>query len=356
MEKPAPSVTPETPREQYLERVRTLVQNHASLGIAADYDHNISKQGPSHGRDPRDSTVNPDIHQAFSDMIQAGTDVVIVSSRGARDIARIVNIPGISIVGSLGWETLDRNGESHIHPRFKPFEPQITGILQEVRERFFAEQLGRSPDIVDEPNTELATPSGDTIILQRKGYNSEYPEGINATWSLSLLPEEKRATYKTALERYYVEAFNKFTADWNKSDKATLREMCNFMLQQGKTADGIPTLDVEIRPASQGAKAKAIVQLMREPDDPKRQEHFMAMPSHAYWIYSGDHDVQDSAPMRAGRTAHKLSQGKRDVIGIWSKPSHQEEKEVRGVDVIVNSVAGNAALMKETAAIIAAAA
>ncbi len=354
MEKPVPNPQ-ETQRQQYVDTIQRFVATKTDFGIAADYDHNISKPGPSRELDPRDSTVNPDIRQAFSDMIQAGKEVVIISSRGARDIARIVNVPGVSIVGSLGWETLDADGISHIHPRFKPFEPQITGILKDVRERFFTKQLGIPTDIVNEPNTELTTPDGGTVILQRKGYNEEYPEGINATYSLNLVSEEARETYKKTLEQYYNEAFAKYAHPLNKADKARLKEMCDFKLYPGKTADGLPTLDVEIRPTSQGAKANALMQLMREPHDPKRQAHFAGMPHHQFWIYSGDHDVQDSAAMRAGHTAHQLTKGKRGVVGIWTKPSHQEAKEVRGVDIVVNSVAGNAELMQKTAAIIAAA-
>ena len=64
---------------------------------------------------------------------------------------------------------------------------------------------------------------------------------------------------------------------------------------------------------------------------------------------SGDHAEEDGPPMRAGHTADSLSDGKREMLGIWSKPLHEEEREVRGVDVVVDGVAGNAELMTEIA-------
>ncbi len=341
-----------SPRQLFLSSVENLLRTGADFGIAADFDQNISRVGSSNGLDPRDSYIDPIVRQAFMDMQTAGKDVVIISSRGARDIARIVDIPGIGIVGTLGWETLDTKGASHIHPRFHLFQPQITGILQEVRERFFEEQLHRSTEIADEPNTELETPEGGRIILQRKGYNPEYPEGINSTWALNLVSLEARENYQQALKQYYQEAFNKYANTFDKADRTKLKEMCGLMIRAGKTTDGLPTLDVEIRPTSQGAKAKAMIQLMREPIDPKRQVHFKDMPYHNFWIYSGDHPKQDGPPMRAGHTAYKFTRGKRGVLGIWSKPAHEQEQPIRGVDVVVDSVSGNAELMKDAAALI----
>lgn len=339
-------------RQRFIDNVETLLKNGGDVGVAADFDQNISRGGLSKGLDPRDREIDPVVRQAFMDMREAGKDVVIISSRGAKDVARILNIPGIVVVGTLGWETLDAKGVSHIHPRFRTFQPQITGILKDIRERFFSEQLHMSTAIVNEPSNELATPEGGKIILQRKGYNDEYPEGINSTWALNLVDEGARDKYQDALKQYYSEAFAKYSGSMNESDRAKLQEMCGLMIRVGKTAEGLPTLDVEIRPTSQGAKANAMLQLMRENVDPKRQEHFKDMPYHPFWIYSGDHAVQDSAPMRAGHTASYLTRNKRGVLGVWSKPPHEEERPVRGVDVVVDGVSGNAQLMKETAAII----
>lgn len=328
-----------SPEQKVLNTVDNYLEEGKDFGIAADFDENIA----------RDGTIDPEIRQAFIDMVAAGKDVVIISSRGARDVARRVNVAGVSIVGTLGWETLDEGGQSQINERFKPFQPQITGILRDIREKFLTEQLGRPTDVADEPNIELETPEGKSINLQRKGNNEEYPEGINSTWALSLLSKEAQDRYKEALNMYYNEAFGKHTASMSEEDKYTLKELCGFQLREGKTSDGIQTLDVEIRPASQIAKSKAIIQLMREESDPKRQANFAGMPYHPAWIYSGDSAEQDGPPMRAGHSADAFTRGKREMFGIWTKPLHEEERAVRGVDVVVDGVTGNAKLMTEIA-------
>ncbi|MEK7559602.1 MAG: hypothetical protein AAB521_04820 [Patescibacteria group bacterium] len=329
-----------TPEEKVLKEVDKYLEEGRDFGIAADYDKTIADDS---------AKINPEIRQAFIDMIASGREVVIISSRGAGDVVKKVGIPGVSVIGTLGWETLDKNGKSHINEKFKPYQPQITGILRDVRERFLKEQLGRPIEVSNDPNIELDTPEGQGINLQRKGYNEEYPEGINLTLALSNLPPEAQERYGKALELYYNEAFSKQAALMSAKDQAALKELCGFKLRDGMTSDGKKTFDVEIRPTSQISKSKALIQLMRESEDPKRQAHFKDMPFHANWIYAGDHAEQDGPVMRAGHTADSLSQGKRGIFGIWSKPPNEEERAVRGVDAVVDGVTGNAKLMTEIA-------
>lgn len=345
-------------RELILEGVVVMLTQKDDFDVAADFDQNISRGGQSKGLDPRDSYIDPIARQAFVDMHEAGKDGAIISSRGARDVARIIDVPGISIIGTLGWETFvaDENdptrGVSHIHPRFRPYQTQITGILGDIRQRFFVEQLGMAPEVEDEPNVELPTPDGGVIILQRKGFNGEYPEGINLTWALNLVHPDARDQYKEALARYYQEAYDLHTQGLDEAGKAKLKELSGLMIRAGTTNEGLPTLDVEIRPVSQGAKAIAMLQLMREPGDPKRLESFQHMPYHATWIYSGDHAQQDGPVMRAGHTAYSLSNGKRGVIGVWAKPQHEGYHNVRGADVVVTGVTGNAELLRDIATLV----
>lgn len=311
------------------------------VAIAADFDENISRPGKSNGLDPRDSQVDPVIRQAMQDIVGTGRDVVIVSSRGARDVAHIAGIPGISVIGTLGWETVDTDGNSHIHPQFRPFQRHITGILHDVRQRFFTEQLHRDTDIAAEPNSELMTPSGERIILQRKGYNDEFPEGINATWSMSMIDEQERAQYKEVLEQYYNDAFEKYAAELHAVERTKLQELCGFRIRVGQTALGVSTFDVEIRPTAQEAKAIAVAELMKKHDESSRLENFRDMPSHANWIFSGDHMEQDIPVMQLD-----------GVMGVWSRSPHDKGKPVpEGVDIVVESVSGNAGLMKDIAAL-----
>ncbi len=343
-------------KNHFLRAFETLQQENADFGIAADYDQNISREGKSQGLDPTYSYIDPVARQAFHDMRDAGKDVVIISSRGARDIARIVDVPGISIVGSLGWETFvtDKNdsarGISHIHPLYKPYQSQITSILGDVRKKFLEQELGIAPaEIETEPNLKFTTADGGIVVVQRKGFNPEYPEGINLTWNLNQVSANARARYRMALEKHYRDAFAKYSEGLNENESARLKELCSIIFREGKTSNDVSTFDVEVRPISQGAKAKAIIQLMRDPTDPKRLECFQHMSYHSIWIYSGDQAQQDGPPMRAGHTAYALTHGKRGVIGVWSKPLDEPYRDIRGVDITVAGVAGNIALLADMA-------
>jgi hypothetical protein len=346
-------------KNRFLRVFETFLEENVDFGIAADFDQNISREGKSRGLDPSSSYIDPVVRQAFQDMRAAGKDIVIISSRGARDIARIVGISGINIIGSLGWETFvaDKDdptqGISHIHPLYKPYRSQITGILGYVREKFLEQELGlTSITPGTEPNLKFTTADGGIIVLQRKGFNPDYPEGINLTWNFAQVSPNARNRYQIVLEKYYQDAFIKYSEGLNENARKRLKELCNIMLRVGKTNNGITTFDVEIRPILQGAKAKAIIQLMRESNDLKRLESFQHMPYHPMWIYSGDHAQQDGPPMRAGHTAYALTHGKRGVIGIWSKPPDEPYHNIRGVDITVTGMAGNATLLADMAKLI----
>jgi hypothetical protein len=346
-------------KAQFLRAFETMLKENIDFGIAADFDQNISREGKSQALDPCNSYIDPVARQAFQDIRERGKDVVIISSRGARDIARIIDIPGINIIGSLGWETFaaykdnPTRGVSHIHPLYKPYRTQITSILRDVRKEFLEQELGLTPEETEtEPNLRLIMPDDGIIVIQRKGFNSEYPEGINLTWNLNQVSTNARAKYRVALEKFYYAAFAKYSEGLNENDRTKLMELCSIILREGKLSNGITTLDVEVRPIAQGAKAKAMIQLMRESTDQKRLESFQNIPYHPIWIYSGDHIQQDGPPMRAGHTAYVLTQGRRGTIGIWSQPLDEPYRDIRGVDITVNGVAENAALLADMAELI----
>jgi hypothetical protein len=279
------------------------------------------------------------------DILDSGRDVVILSSRGGKDVATIANIPkrpngrGVSIVGSLGWETVDTDGNSHIHPQFQPFQRQITGILQDVRERFFTEQLHIPTTFTAEPNTQLPTPDGNMILLQSKGYNDEYPEGINATFMMSMLSQAEQQTYFTALEQYYNDALKTHTDGWDEADREKLKQLCGFTFREGYTVGGVRTFDVEIRPLDQGAKAEAAKELLKKSDDPTRLSHFAGMPSCELLLFSGDRPEQDGPVMELP-----------NVVGIWTRSPHDKTTPVpKGAKIVVESVSGNASLTKDIA-------
>lgn len=339
----------EAEKEEFLRSLDALVLGGKDVGVAADFDQNISKIGASGGMDPRDVQVDPGARQSLIAIRDSGRDVVIISSRGARDIARIVDIPGVAIVGSQGWETFiaDANnpteGKSLIHRQFDPFSTQITGILGEVRSHL-SHELGLPSEVGEEPNLELPTTDG-KIILQRKGYNDQYPEGISLTWNLNQIAPEKRQKYIDLLKKYYEEAFDKYS-NLPGVDKEKLASLCGEDILSEN--DG-KLLSFQIKPTYQASKSKALIQLMREPGDPKRPENFRHMPYHPYWIYSGDNAQQDVPVMRAGHSASAFSLQKRGLLGVWSKPDSEEYTQPRGVDVTVSGVAGNAAILGEIA-------
>lgn len=339
---------------KFLEQVKNLIETETDIGIAADFDGNITRVPPgSKGLDPREGYVDPEILKAYKKIRQAGVDIVIISSRGARDIARLVNLPSVTIIGSLGWETFiadekkPSEGISMIHQQFVPFREQITNILQEIRTRFMKEQLNLNVIRPDEPTAAFETKPGERIFLQIKGNNDEYAEGINHTWSLSM--DSDRDIHRKALERYYKEAFTKYSKGMELAEMEKLEKLCGLKLREGKSVSGDPTLDVEIRPISEQSKAKALIQLMREPGDPYRQNHFhREIPYHTHWIYSGDDRVQDGAVMRAGHLADSLTDHRRGILGVLT--AHPTENQtVRGVDLGIGDVDANAHLHRKLA-------
>lgn len=335
------SVAREQEREHFLKQVEDMLKRGGDLAFAADFDQNLSLGGASKGLDPRDSFIHPKAQEAIRDIVEAGRDYVIISSRGARDVARIVNIPGVEIIGSLGWETFvadekdPRHGRSEIHPQFGPYASQITAILGEVRERFFAEDLHIPVAIPDEPNLALSSPSGGVVVLQRKGFNEEFKEGITLTWNLNQLGPETRKRYNAKLTEYYEKAFAEVSSP---DTREALAQLCGIMHRPGN--NGL-WYDLEMRPTSQSAKANAMEQLQLPVSDPHRLQHFQHMPGHKLWIYSGDHIEQDTPVMRLP-----------GVLGIWSRPKDEEYRKVEGINVTVDGVLGNASLHQDMAALV----
>jgi hydroxymethylpyrimidine pyrophosphatase-like HAD family hydrolase len=338
-----------------LEGVRFMQEKGIRFGVALDFDGNIALEGKSNGLDPRDSYVHPEAKQALIDIQKAGVAVVVISSRGAADVAQRIAIPGIQYVGSLGWETYVPDSEdltkgvSLIHPQFLPYQTQITSILHEVRTRFTTD-LGHSTDLENVPNIAIPAGRDSTVIMQRKGYNSQFPEGINITWALNMVPDDKKTQYLQAITQYFEEAFTKQTDGLTQTQIEELKQLCGLVSREGMTTDGHKTLDVEIRPLSNAAKAEAMTQLLAIGDS---LEHFVPMPKADIWIFSGDHTQQDWPVMERGHQIAQETQGKKGVIGVWSKSQFDNVEKVPDfVDVVVDGVFGNAALLKEMAAVI----
>lgn len=360
-----PSALPEMNQEQFLGNVEALLQQGVRIGVAADFDGNISVEGSTGGLDPRESSVDPRIRQAFQSIIESGHDVIIISSRGAQDVATRVGLESttsrgtFSAVGTLGWETRDPEGKSHIHEQFAPYKDHITTILRSVREQFIRNNV--EPDqqeavlaMAMEPNMVIPTPFGE-VILQPKGYTNEegYPEGINHTWALNMVPPEQQAQFAEALTQYYEDAFANVAsaALLTSEQRHKLDQLCGFVKREGVSMNGKPLLDIEIRPRSQGAKAHAGLQLLRSDG---REQYMTNMPRNQILIYSGDHIDQDWPVGRAGHLADRLTHGQAGIINVWTR-QHQEEpgNDTRGIDIVVDGVNGNAQLLTRLAELFA---
>lgn len=329
-----------SPEQQLLDTVESRVKEGKRIVVVTDYDKTAAGD---------DARIDTEFKQASADIISNGGYVIFNSSRDVEDLKEKVRIDGARLIGLLGDQTLDENGKTHINERFRPYQSQQTGVLKEVRERFIAEQLGRSVEVTDQPNIDLGTPEGPSINMQRKGCNEEYPEGINLTLALSNLPPEAQEKYENALRGYYNEAFDRQTASMTPNDKEAFRKLCDFRLRKGMTSEKKQTLDVEIRPASQITKARTALQLLRRPDDPKRQDGFRDYPWSDELIVLGDDPDQDGPSMRAIKTARRFTKGKLGGYGVLAERSQEEERLTRGVNVVVDGMHGIADLMTKIA-------
>jgi hypothetical protein len=131
---------------EYLREFERLVQA-GDLGMIFDLDDTVTVTDDP--LDPRESKIAPSIQESLRDLSEAGINIVVVTSRGAKNAAEMAgNIPGVSYIGSLGFETYV-DGVSRIDPRFEPIRGEINEVMGEVYEKFLTKQLGMEPGQIE---------------------------------------------------------------------------------------------------------------------------------------------------------------------------------------------------------------
>lgn len=342
--------------KEVLQRFEQALKEGKQILLATDFDKTISQDGLSKGEDPRDSQVNPQIQASLQALQKAGVDIAVISARSARKIAEIVTIPGLAIVGTLGWETFHADeqnptkGVSEIHESFTPYREQLTSVLGEVRKRFLSEDLGVDTKAEDEIELEYKTPSGQTIVLERKGVNDQYSEGIYHSYNFNQVSVAERVALVSQLRQHYQEVYRNLAERYPPDNPENETFLQSFQQMSGIVPkDNTPEMEgrysFDIGPLSQQTKSHAIIEFMRQPDDPKRDAYFSHLPGGYETIfYAGDDNVQDGKAFHAGRLAQRLTQGRRDSVGVWvNQGDVYQPKEVSEYQVM--GVAGNAALL-----------
>ena len=104
----------------------TLI-NQQPFGLITDIDGTISPIAPT----PEQAVVNPTARQALSALQKHFALVAAVSGRAAADAQRMLDLPGVTVVGSHGLERW-RDGQTVIIDEALPYLDSTERALQEV--------------------------------------------------------------------------------------------------------------------------------------------------------------------------------------------------------------------------------
>lgn len=95
--------------------------------------------------DPREARVPAHTHRALARLAETpGVFVALVTGRAAADARRMVDIPGVTIVGNHGLETVDGSGQSRTASGWRDVEPSMRAAatrLMAVARRFPGTEL-----------------------------------------------------------------------------------------------------------------------------------------------------------------------------------------------------------------------
>lgn len=347
-----------------LNNFEEMLKGGKKILFATDFDNTISQDGPSKGEDPRDSVIDPRIKKALIQLQEADIDLAIISARSARKIAQIAQIPGLQVIGTMGWETFKSSkdnpsrGVSVIHESFSPFEKPLTEILEEVRHRFVRDDLKQEIPPHDSESDaiemEYLSKTGGKVVLERKGVNEAYPEGIYHTYNFNQVDKTERAEFAAHLEQYYIEAFDKALEKHTPSENGDLYRL-RLMQKWGIMPNSKSPLDngrysSEIGPRAQRAKTGAIIQFMRRPNSTRRHLYFESMEGgYESIIYSGDHIDQDGLVFdvmdRVGKAKY-VKGGTLQSIHLWI---NSDESATRPNSERIHGVSGNARIVEQMA-------
>ena len=97
--------------------------------LALDFDGTLAP----YAKDPRDARAVPEALDALARLAaRAGTTVAIVSGRPIPNLARVVPIESVHLVGEHGWEERGPFGESTLHPLADEADRGLERLLDAV--------------------------------------------------------------------------------------------------------------------------------------------------------------------------------------------------------------------------------
>ncbi len=328
--------------EAALANFERLITEGKKIALVTDLDGTVV---PYH-KDPRLCQIDPKAKAALEQLNQSGVEIVVMTGRSGAEGARLIGIPGATIIGTAGWEVyrVDPNdptkGESFIHEDLVPYARDITSLLQAIRVNFFQDLIGdiaasQSRDMT----AEVASPDG-PIIFERKAINSQFPEGLSLNFNFNQVPSEHWDKYTQAL-----------TSLFETNIPEEIKDIMQIKVSQSTSGD-FPACSVSISPKGEEGKDKSIINLLREDDDPRRAEYFRGLPGgFDGMVFVGDTN-QDAKAMRAAHLAAVLVKKRRlESTGIVVARPDQvgQEKALRFADVATQDISGNAELLTSLA-------
>ena len=111
----------------HLDQVALLI-GRPGLGVVVDFDGTLAEFAPT----PAEATIHPDCARALSSLATKLVRVMVLSGRGARDLAEHVGIKGLCYAGNHGAEYIC-DGAHHVMPGAMAGSGQVGAVMDYLK-------------------------------------------------------------------------------------------------------------------------------------------------------------------------------------------------------------------------------
>lgn len=336
-------------------KIKEAVSKNELMLIINDIDLTISTGGSNGELDPRNTYYNDASAQALAEIEKKGHILGFITNRSGQQVVRMNKKAGINksiIVGTYGYELFksDLNhptsGESFIDESIEIYRPEISHILTALRENLFR-RLKLSKDIFEETEVEIKTLHG-SIILERKGVNSDYPEGLAAVYNFNLVESGVRSEIAAGMLSDYENMFKLLISENYRLGLMLKHIWGHLPAEESPEKPGKFSLRFE--PLNKKSKIIGMRKIFAEVKNllPENQ-HIGTI------IMAGDSDEDFEAVIEAKHLVNgQYSNGfkKPQVYGIWVKPPEYQELASHTADFYVNGIDEYSGFLTDLAAIL----
>lgn len=344
-----PKPTGEAAHQTVLNFFTEIVRSGAQVRTAVDLDQTVV---PYH-KDPRACKIDPTCHDALLRISQHGSPIIITGRDGWR-AQQLVDIPNAVIIGTYGFEARVGN-QSYIYEKLAPYADTLTMGFSRFRE-LFLQNMGITLDREIEREFEIPIPEGGSIVVERKAVDGifldetgkplpqQLTEGLAHVYNCNSVDPKARIRIKTAMEKAYGDIIHDML-------QKGVPEQLFYLSPQRHSPDQPGDWGADIGPQFGNSKAHVLLQLLREPSDPKRERYLSRVPGFARAIlYVGDSNP-DAPGFQAGRLAERFTKGKRQAMGVWVMPKNpdSQDRAKRQCTVAVNGIAENGQMLTKIA-------